>query len=479
MAVNAGSSTNIIVRLEMDKQKIAFGQMMTAIGEAGGEVLAVDVSGIAKQTMIYDLTISLNPILTSSVVAQMNGLVGVNVIKVSDQTMLMHLGGKIEVNPKLRIKNRDDLSRVYTPGVARVSMAIHDDPSAAYSLTIKRNTVAVVSDGSAVLGLGNIGPLAAMPVMEGKAMLFKQLADVDAFPICIDTQDTEEIIETIKRIAPAFGGINLEDISSPRCFEIERRLIEELDIPVFHDDQHGTAVVLLAGLYNAVKLVGKRLQDCRVVLSGVGAAGSACTKILLSAGVTDIIGVDRCGALVRGQTYDHEAWDWYAEHTNPRLKTGTLSEVIHGADIFIGVSGPGVLTASDVRNMGKDPIVFAMANPTPEILPEEVEGIVKVMATGRSDYPNQINNVLCFPGLFRGVLDCRASRITEAMKLAAAAAIASVVQDHELNENFIIPSIFNQEVVERVRRAVMEVAYESGVARRRDLRAREGHPLQM
>ncbi|WP_219838493.1 NAD-dependent malic enzyme [Paenibacillus sp. R14(2021)] len=477
MAVNVGSSTNIIIRLEMDKQQITFGQIITAIGETGGEILAVDVSGTSKQMMIYDLTICVNSNLTSSIVTQMNGLEGLKVINVSDQTMLMHLGGKIEVASKIRIKNRDDLSRVYTPGVARVSMAIHEDPSKAYSLTIKRNTVAVVSDGSAVLGLGNIGPLAAMPVMEGKAMLFKQLADVDAFPICINTQDTEEIIETIKRIAPAFGGINLEDISSPRCFEIERRLIEELDIPVFHDDQHGTAVVLLAGLYNAVKLVGKRLSDCSVVLCGVGAAGSACTKILLSAGVTNIVGVDRYGALVRGQQYDYEAWTWYAEHTNPYLKTGSLSDVIHGADIFIGVSGEGVLTAADVRNMAKDPIVFAMANPTPEILPEEVEGIVKVMATGRSDYPNQINNVLCFPGLFRGVLDCRASRVTESMKLAAAKAIASVVKEHELNENFIIPSIFNQEVVEKVRKAVMDEAYESNVARRRDLRTREVYPL--
>ncbi|CAM4319060.1 NAD-dependent malic enzyme [Paenibacillus alkaliterrae] len=470
MAVQAGSNTNIIMRLETDKQKMTFGQIVTAIGDSGGDIVAVDVSRAGKQKTIYDITLTIDPAFSDRIVARLDDLEGIKVINVSDQTMLLHLGGKIEVTPKLRIKNRDDLSRVYTPGVARVSMAIHDDPSRAYSLTIKRNTVAVVSDGTAVLGLGNIGPLAAMPVMEGKAMLFKQLADVDAFPICLDTQDTEEIIETIKRIAPAFGGINLEDISSPRCFEIERRLIEELDIPVFHDDQHGTAVVLLAGLYNAVKLVGKRLEHCKVVLCGVGAAGNACTKILLSAGVTDIIGVDRCGALVRGQSYDNEAWSWYAEHTNPNMETGTLSDVIHGADIFIGVSGPGILKVDDVKKMAPDPIVFAMANPNPEILPEEVEGIVRVMATGRSDYPNQINNVLCFPGLFRGVFDCRASRVTESMKLAAAKAIASVVNDHELNENFIIPSIFNQHVVEKVREAVIEAAYESKVARRRDIR---------
>ncbi|MCD9021133.1 NAD-dependent malic enzyme [Cohnella silvisoli] len=473
MAVQAGSSTNIIMRLETDKKKITFGQVVTAIGDAGGDIVAVDVSRAGKQKTIHDITVTIDPALSARIVSRLGELDGVNVINVSDQTMLLHLGGKIEVTSKLRIKNRDDLSRVYTPGVARVSMAIHDDPSRAYSLTIKRNTVAVISDGTAVLGLGNIGPLAAMPVMEGKAMLFKQLADVDAFPICLDTQDTEEIIETIKRIAPAFGGINLEDISSPRCFEIERRLIEELDIPVFHDDQHGTAVVLLAGLYNAVKLVGKRLQDCKVVLCGVGAAGNACTKILLTAGVTDMIGVDRCGALVRGQSYDNEAWSWYAENTNPNRETGSLSDVIQGADIFIGVSGPGILKVEDVKKMAADPIVFAMANPNPEILPEEVEDIVRVMATGRSDYPNQINNVLCFPGLFRGVLDCRASRVTESMKLAAAKAIASVVSDEELNENYIIPSIFNQHVVEKVRNAVIEAAYESKVARRRDIRNEE------
>lgn len=299
-------------------------------------------------------------------------------------------------------------------------------------------------------------------------MLFKQLAGVDAFPICLDTQDTEEIIATIKRIAPAFGGINLEDISSPRCFEIEQRLIEELDIPVFHDDQHGTAVVLLAGILNAVKLAGKRLQDCKVVLNGVGAAGIACTKILLAAGVTNIIGVDRAGALVGSRVYEHAAWNWYAGNTNPEREQGSLSDVITGADIFIGVSAPGVLKADDIRKMAKDPIVFAMANPTPEIAPEEAEGLVRVMATGRSDYPNQINNVLCFPGLFRGVLDCRASRVTEEMKLAAAHAIASVVTEDELNEYYIIPSVFNPHVAEKVKEAVMKAAYASGVARRRE-----------
>lgn len=469
MAMPAAASTNIVLRLEMDKDSTTFGRIATAIGAAGGDIVAVDVSGTSKTTTIRDLTVNISETHRKElIVSALNKLPGVHVLQVSDQTFLMHLGGKIEVTPKMTIKTRDDLSRVYTPGVANVSMAIYEEPSRAHTLTIKRNTIAVVSDGTAVLGLGNIGPLAAMPVMEGKAMLFKQLAGVDAFPICLDTQDTEEIIATIKRIAPAFGGINLEDISSPRCFEIERRLIEELDIPVFHDDQHGTAVVLLAGILNAVKLAGKRLPDCKVVLNGVGAAGIACTKILLAAGVTNIIGVDRAGALVSGRDYEHEAWNWYAGHTNPEREQGVLSDVITGADIFIGVSAPGVLKADDIRKMAKDPIVFAMANPTPEIAPEEAEGLVRVMATGRSDYPNQINNVLCFPGLFRGVLDCRASRVTEEMKLAAAHAIASVVTEEELNEYYIIPSVFNPHVAEKVKEAVIQAAYASGVARRRE-----------
>ncbi|WP_127496733.1 NAD-dependent malic enzyme [Paenibacillus glycanilyticus] len=468
MAMPKTGSSNIVIRLEMDKEAATFGLIATAIGKAGGDIVAIDVSGNGRTSTVRDLTINIVDAASKDVIVRMlDHLPGVTVLQVSDQTFLMHLGGKIEVTPKMTIKTRDDLSRVYTPGVANICMAIHDNPNSAHKLTIKRNTVAVVSDGSAVLGLGNIGPLAAMPVMEGKAMLFKQLAGVDAFPICLDTQDTEEIIATIKRIAPAFGGINLEDISSPRCFEIEQRLMEELDIPVFHDDQHGTAVVLLAGLYNAVKLVGKQLTDCKIVLCGIGAAGIACTKILQAAGVTRIVGVDREGALVRGNSYAHEAWRWYAEHTNPEMESGALSDVIEGADIFIGVSGPGVLKRTDIERMAADPIVFAMANPTPEILPEEAEGLVRVMATGRSDYPNQINNVLCFPGLFRGVLDCRASHVTEAMKLAAAQAIADVVSEDELGEHYIIPGVFNPHVAERVKEAVIQAAYASGVARRR------------
>ncbi|MEW9700310.1 NAD-dependent malic enzyme [Paenibacillus sp. SI8] len=471
MAGLNGGGTSVIVRLEMHKEQVTFGKIATAIGDAGGDIVAIDVTRASKTTTTRDITVKVSdPEHTEAIVSALNGIPGVRLINVSDQTFLMHLGGKIEVTPKMPIKNRDDLSRVYTPGVARVCMAIHEDPLKAHSLTIKRNTVAVVSDGTAVLGLGNIGPEAAMPVMEGKAMLFKQMAGVDAFPICLNTQDTEEIIRTVKAIAPAFGGINLEDISSPRCFEIEERLIAELDIPVFHDDQHGTAVVILAGLLNAVKLVGKSLESCKVVITGIGAAGIACTKMLLAAGVTNVIGVDRQGAIVQGESYTNPAWEWYAANTNPFLQKGKLGDVIVGADIFIGLSGPGVLKVDDVKSMAADPIVFAMANPTPEITPEEAEPYVRVMATGRSDYPNQINNVLCFPGIFRGVLDCRASRITQEMKLAAAKAIASVVSSDELNEYYIIPSVFNHSVVEKVREAVMEAAYETGVARRRSPR---------
>lgn len=385
---------------------------------------------------------------------------------ITDQTFFVHHGGKLEVIPKVTVKNHDDLSHVYTPGVARVCTAIHEDPAKAFSLTIKRNTVAVISDGTAVLGLGDIGPLAAMPVMEGKSMLFKSLAGVDSFPLCLDTKDTEEIITIIKAIAPAFGGINLEDISSPRCFEIEERLKQELTIPVFHDDQHGTAVVMMAGLINALKLVGKRMQDIKVVFSGAGAAGVACTKILMNAGVNNIIGVTRsAGALHKGQNYSNPMYRWYAEHTNPENLSGSMSDVIEGADVFIGLSGPGALTIEDLKKMARDPIVFAMANPTPEIDPEEASPYVRVMATGRSDYPNQINNVLCFPGIFKGALDCQATTINEEMKLAAAYAIASIVGDDELSEQYIIPSAFNSQVVEFVRQKVIHTAIETGVAR--------------
>jgi malate dehydrogenase (oxaloacetate-decarboxylating) len=355
----------------------------------------------------------------------------------------------------------------YTPGVARVCEAIHKDPEKAFTLTIKKNTVAVVTDGTAVLGLGDIGPAAALPVMEGKAMLFKEFAGVDAFPICLNTKDPDEIVRTVKAIATTFGGINLEDISAPRCFEIEERLKEELDIPVFHDDQHGTAVVVLAALINALKIVGKQMSEIKVVVNGVGAAGVACTKIIMAAGVTNIVGCDQSGALYRGRAENmNRVKEWYAAHTNPNGEQGTLHDVIKGADVFFGLSVPGVLSAEDVQQMAERPIVFAMANPTPEIMPEDAAPYVAVMATGRSDYPNQINNVLCFPGIFRGALACRARSINEEMKLAAAHAIAGIISENELHPEYIVPSVFDKRVAEAVAHAVEEAAYETRVARR-------------
>ncbi|WP_274653163.1 NAD-dependent malic enzyme [Paenibacillus humicola] len=459
-------STSVIFRIEMEPAKVQFGDIATAVNRAGGDIVAVDVIRASRETAIRDITVELNVDAYDRLVAAVRALPGIRILHESDSTFLAHLGGKIQVTPKAPIKNREDLSRVYTPGVARICAAIQEDPSKAYTLTAKRNTVAIVTDGTAVLGLGDIGPEASMPVMEGKAMLFKQFADVDAFPICLATKDTDEIVRIVTAIAPTFGGINLEDIASPRCFEIERRLQEQLDIPVFHDDQHGTAVVLLAGLLNALRLVGKRVEDISVVVCGVGAAGVACIEILLAAGVRELVAVDRDGALAAGETYQHPAHERIAGMTNSGCKKGPLSDVIEGADVFIGVSRAGVLTASDIGRMAKDPIVFAMANPEPEIDPEIAEPLVAVLATGRSDLPNQINNVLCFPGIFRGALDCRASCINEEMKLAAAQAIASIVTDEELDKQYIIPSIFNEKVVQRVREAVIAAALRTGAAKR-------------
>lgn len=466
MSVTSAAGTYMIFRLQIDKEFISLGDIAAAIEKTGGDIVGIDVISSGRMSTV-DITVNvLDQTHSRSIGDSLERLRGVKVINVSDRTFLVHLGGKIEIASKIPVKNRDDLSRVYTPGVANVCTAIAEQPNKAYSLTIKRNTIAVVSDGTAVLGLGDIGPLAAMPVMEGKAMLFKEFAGVDAFPICLDTKDPDEIVRIVKAIAPAFGGINLEDISSPRCFEIEERLKRELDIPVFHDDQHGTAVVLLAGLLNALKITGKQMSDIKVVVNGVGAAGIACSKMLLAAGVRNLIGVDRDGAIRRNAHYDNPHWAAFAEMTNPHLEVGGLSDVIRNADVFIGVSAPNILKVEDIRSMAKDPIVFAMANPIPEIDPEVATPYVRVMATGRSDKPNQINNVLCFPGIFRGALDCRASEINEGMKLAAAQAIASVVTDEELNETYIIPSVFNQKVVEKVREAVVEAAYRTGVARR-------------
>ncbi len=375
-------------------------------------------------------------------------------------------GGKLEVALKVPVETKDDLSTAYTPGVAEPCRKIAENPDDAYKYTLKQNTVAVVSDGTAVLGLGDIGPLAAIPVMEGKSVLFKRFGNVDAFPICIDTKDTEEIIETVKRLAPSFGGINLEDISAPRCFEIEARLKEELDIPVFHDDQHGTAIVVAAGLTNALKLIGKKWEDCSAVISGAGSAGISICKLLQSFGLGNVVLVDSKGALVDGDPRLNAAKQEIAAVTNKNKESGSLAEVLKGKDIFIGVSAPGLVTAEMVKTMASDPIVFAMANPTPEIMPDEAkEGGARIVATGRSDFPNQINNVLVFPGIFRGALDARATAITEPMKEAAARAIASIVTDDELTEDYIIPDAFNENVAKVVAKAVADEARRSGIAR--------------
>jgi malate dehydrogenase (oxaloacetate-decarboxylating) len=444
------------------------GRVTSAIGEAGGNIGAIDIVEVGTNQLVRDITISAgNDLHARQIVDAVRELPDATVINVSDRVFLLHIGGKIEVKSKIPIQTRADLSRAYTPGVARVSMAIAEDPSKVFNLTIKRNCVAVVTDGTAVLGLGDIGPSAALPVMEGKAMLFKEFAGIDAFPICLATKDPDEIVRTVKAISPVFGGINLEDISSPRCFEIEQRLRKELDIPVFHDDQHGTAVVVLAAAINALKIVGKQMSDINVVVTGTGAAGTACAKMLVKAGVKNLVGCDIHGVIHRGRSEGmHEGLRWWAEETNPDKIKGKLIDVIEGADLFLGVSGPGALPVEALQKMARDPIVFALANPTPEILPEEASPYARVIATGRSDYSNQINNVLCFPGIFRGALDCRASEINEEMKLAAAYAIASIISDAELSTDYIIPSVFNRRVTPAVAAAVEEAARRTGISRR-------------
>jgi malate dehydrogenase (oxaloacetate-decarboxylating) len=445
------------------------GKVTSAIGEAGADIGAVDIVEAAGTVMTRDITFKAGDEAHGErVVERLKAIEGVTVVNVSDRVFLMHLGGKIEVNGRVMVKTRDDLSMVYTPGVARVCMAIHAEPEKAYNLTIKQNTVAVVTDGSAVLGLGNIGAAAGAPVMEGKCLIFKSFAGVDAFPLCLATQDVDEIVSTVKAVAPIFGGINLEDIAAPRCFEIEERLQAALDIPVFHDDQHGTAVVVLAALLNALKVVKKTLSEVKIVFAGAGASGIATAKLLMLDGARHIIGCDRSGTLYKGRTENMNSMKtWFAEHTNPDRIRGSIADALQGADIFIGLSGPGVVTPDALRKMSRDPIVFAMANPTPEILPEETGGHVRVMATGRSDYPNQINNSCCFPGFFRGMLDVRARRVNDEMKLAAARALAAIVGESDLCEEYITPSMFDARVVPAVSQAVADAAVKTGVARRR------------
>lgn len=460
-------SNKIIVRLTIPHQDGMLAKVIEKITDLNGCVGAIDIVRSSKEGSVRDFSITAaSNELINTIIDTLKTIPEATFNHFSDRTFLTHLGGKIEVKNKMPIRTRDDLSMAYTPGVARICMAIYENPADAYKLTIKKNTVAIVSDGTAVLGLGDIGPEAAMPVMEGKAMLFKEYADVDAWPICLATKDTEEIIQIVKALAPGFGGINLEDISAPRCFEIERRLKEEMDIPVFHDDQHGTAVVSTAAAINALKIVNKKPEDLKVVVMGVGAAGTACTKMLMQLGVKNIIGCDRKGAVHMGRSDLNASKQWYAENTNPDQEQGELSDIIAGADLFLGVSASKMLTVDDLKKMNKDPIVFAMANPIPEIMPEEALPYVAVMATGRSDYPNQINNVLCFPGLFRGALDCLASEINEEMKMAAAKAIAGCIDESHLYSDYIIPSVFDSNVASSVAKAVVQAAISSGVARR-------------
>ena len=464
---------SVTVRVELDARNEPLGRLTAAIAEAGGGLQSVDlVPGAgAEGKRVREFTIDARgPEHWEQILRSIGSIRGARVIDYTDRTFEMHRGGKIEQHNKYPLKTRDDLSMAYTPGVARVCTEIAGDRAKAFEYTIKKNTVAVVTDGSAVLGLGDIGPEAAMPVMEGKAMLFKEFAQVDAFPIALDTHDPDKIVEAVKLIAPGFGGINLEDISAPRCFEIEERLRGEIDIPVFHDDQHGTAVVVMAALFNSLKIVGKPIESLRVVMLGLGAAGIACTKMMINAGVTDIIGCDRRGAISTAR--DDYASDgmpaikrWFAETTNPDRVQGGPNDVLEGADLFIGLSGPGLVDAESLAGMSRDAIVFAMANPTPEVMPEDAERHVRIMATGRSDYPNQINNVLCFPGIFRGALDAGAPAITEEMKLAAAKGIAAVVTDEDLNEDYIIPSVFDRDVAPAVAAAVVAEAKAAGIAR--------------
>jgi malate dehydrogenase (oxaloacetate-decarboxylating) len=468
-AVNPSASYSVTVRLSITNRPGMLGRVAMAIGDAGGDIGAVDLVESTHERIVRDITInSRDSDHGQQIVNRLKHLAGVRVVNTSDRTFLMHLGGKIEVTNKVPIRTRDDLSMAYTPGVARVCLAIQEDRQRAFALTIKQNCVAVVTDGTAVLGLGDIGPEAALPVMEGKAMLFKEFGGVDAFPICLATREVDKIVETVKHLAPTFGGINLEDIAAPRCFQIEEQLRKDLDIPVFHDDQHGTAVVVLAALLNALRIVRKSLRTLRVVVTGVGAAGTATIKILQSSGVRDIIGVDEHGTLHRGRSRGMDFMKrWVAASTNPRRVTGGLAEALEKADVFIGLSVPGTLSVRDVRRMARDPIVFAMANPVPEIQPEEAEGHVRVMATGRSDYPNQINNVLCFPGFFRGLLDSRARTVNDEMKVAAARALAACVAASELSEEYIIPSVFNKKVAPAVAEGVARAAWQTGAARRR------------
>ena len=467
MATIPAAAFSIGLDCELDNVPGALGHLCTAIGDAGGNIGALDGFDIRGPVLRRTLVVHCRDEAHQLVIVEaVKNTPNIRLVDWWDRTVRMHENGKIQMFSTAPVRDKDDLSMAYTPGVARVCTAIQNDPALSHKYTIRKNTVAIVSNGTAVLGLGDIGPEGAMPVMEGKALLFKEFGGVDGFPICINARTVDEVVDFVQRIAPTFGGINLEDIAAPECFEIEERLRASLDIPVFHDDQHGTAVVTLAALWNSLKITGKKMEDLSVVIAGVGAAGVAIGKILLNAGVGEVVGCDRAGAIYTGRGELNSAKEWFAQNTNPSRKMGTISDVMKGSDVFIGVSGPDLITAADVRSMAKNPLVFAMANPNPEIRPEEVDGLAAVMATGRSDYPNQINNVLAFPGIFRGALDANAYDITEGMKLAAAVAIAESVSDADLSPEFVVPSVFDKTIVERVAPAVAAAAVKDGVIRK-------------
>jgi malate dehydrogenase (oxaloacetate-decarboxylating) len=459
-------SYSITIRSEIESRIGMFAQIATAISKAGGDLGSIDIVRIEKGKIVRDITVNArDEEHEKEIVRSVKNIKGVKIIRVMDRTFFAHQGGKIEIHNKMPLRNRDDLSKVYTPGVARICMDIHENKRHAYRYTIKGNSVAIVTDGTAVLGLGDIGPEASMPVMEGKAMIFKEFAGIDAFPVALQTKDIKEIINTIRNISPTFGGISLEDISAPRCFEIERKLQQGLNIPVIHDDQHGTSVVVLAALINVARLLKRKIEKFKVVIVGAGAAGTATALMLSAYGITDIVVCDTAGAIYEGRRQNMNPYKRaLAKKTNPRNLKGSISDVIKGADVFIGLSAPGIITGDDIKAMSDEPVVFALANPEPEITPEEALPIVRVLATGRSDYPNQINNMLSFPGIFRGLLDVRARGVNEKVKFAASGAIAHTVKDDELTEDYIIPSIFDKKVVISVAHAVAEIAKATGIA---------------
>ena len=467
--IKPGVANSITIRAKYPNTTGMLAKIINTISNNGGDMSAIDVVSIEGDYIVRDLTINTNGNdHAEKIIDKLNTLKEVNIQNVSDQTFLLHLGGKIEVNSAFDISTRDDMSKAYTPGVGRISSHIHKTPEAAWALTTKSHTIAVVTDGSAVLGLGNIGPEAALPVMEGKAMILKNFANVDAWPICLNTQDEDEIVDIVKAISQGFGGINLEDISAPRCFYIEQRLKQEIDIPVFHDDQHGTAIVVLAALINSLKIVNKKPKDIKIVIAGVGAAGIACANILMDYGVKNIIGIDRQGIVSRNRNYNDNIYKKnFAEKTNPENIKGDLKKALKNADCFIGLAGPNMVTKEMLEQMKPQSIVFALANPVPEIMPELIPSNVKVMATGRSDYPNQVNNSLAFPGIFKGILEVRAKSITDKMKISAAKAIASVIPRRLLSSDFIIPSVFDKSVVKSVSENIAAAAVKEGVSRKK------------